>query len=61
MGTIECNVPVTISKNADLVEGSNLLTRLLPAGYENKRAKGIQDQLSLANEKKFMCSIEKIQ
>ena len=37
IGTIECNVPVTISKNADLVEGSNLLTRLLPAGYENKR------------------------
>ena len=41
IGTIECNVPVTIQENSDLVHGSNPLTRLLPAGYENKRAEGV--------------------
>ena len=60
IGTIECNVPVIMPENADLVEGSNPLIRLLPAGYENERAEGVQDQLSLVNETKCMCSIERI-
>ena len=38
IGTIECNVPV-MPENADLVEGSNPLIRLLPAGYENEELK----------------------
>ena len=59
-GTIECNVPVIMPENADLVEGSNPLIRLLPAGYENERAEGVQDQLSLVNETKCMCSIKRI-
>ena len=60
IGTIECNVPVIMPENADLVEGSNPLIRLLPAGYENERAEGVQDQLSLVNETKCMCSIKRI-
>ena len=60
IGTIECNVPVIMPENADLVEGSNPLIRLLPAGYENERAEGVQDQLSLVNEMKCLCSIERI-
>ena len=44
IGTIECNVPVIMPENVDLVEGSNPLIRHLTAGYENERAEGIQDQ-----------------
>ena len=47
-------------ENADLVEGSNPLIILLPAGYENERAEGVQDQLSLINKMNLMCTTERI-
>ena len=45
----------------DLVEGNDPLTRLLPAGNENRKVADIEEELSLVNEKKFICSMSSIQ
>jgi hypothetical protein len=61
LGSIECNIPSMSYEQPDLVEGNNPLTRLLPAGYENCTVADIEEELSLVNEKKFICSMSSIQ
>ena len=54
---IECNVPVL---QPVLVEGNSPSIKLLPSGYENKKAVKLNDELSLVNVTKFICSMSSI-
>ncbi|CAB3990361.1 Hypothetical predicted protein [Paramuricea clavata] len=57
LGSIECNIPSMSYEQPDLVEGNDPLTRLLLAGYENCKVADVDEELSLVNEKKFICSM----
>ena len=59
-GVIECNVPAMSMEEQTTMEGNDPKARLLPEGYENTFGIEIETELSLAKEKKFVCSTSKV-
>ena len=59
-GSIECDVPIVPVEHIDVVEGHSPSVRLLSVGYEKEKGIGLENEVSMVNENKFLCSISQI-
>ena len=59
-GSLECSVAIVPAEHVDVVEGHSPSVRLLSIDYENENEIGLENEVSMVNENKFLCSMTKI-